>query len=123
MHTTSTFREIAEQWKENRRSVVKHSSYCAYALIVKTHLLPAFADSVAISEREVQQFVFRKLESGLSKKSVHDIIAVLKSVARFGAKRGMFDMPSWDIEYPSDTAARNLPVLSLSDHKKLLKVQ
>lgn len=118
MHNLSTFREIAELWKENRRSVVKHSTYCAYALILKTHLMPVFADSVSISEAEVQQFALSKLETGLSKKTVHDIIAVLKSVGRFGAKRGMFEMPSWNIEYPSDTAARSLPVLSLPDHKK-----
>lgn len=120
MHTTSTFREIAELWKENRRSVVKHSTYCAYALILKTHLMPVFADSVSISEAEVQQFALDKLETGLSKKTVHDIIAVLKSVGRFGAKRGLSEMPTWDIEYPSDTSARILPVLSLADHKKLL---
>lgn len=120
MHTKSTFREIAELWKENRRKVVKRSTYCAYALIIKTHLMPVFADSVSISEAEVQQFAFGKIEAGLSKKTVHDIIAVLKSVGRFGAKRGMFEIPSWDIEYPSDTAARVLPVLSLPDHKKLL---
>ena len=120
MPTTFTFREIAELWKENRCSVVKHSTYCAYALILKTHLIPSFADSVSISEAEVQQFAFKKLAQGLSKKTVHDIIAVLKSVGRFGAKRGMFEMPSWQIEYPSDTAQRILPVLSLHDHKKLL---
>lgn len=120
MHTTSTFREIAELWKENRRSVVKHSTYCAYALILKTHLMPVFADSISISEAEVQQFAFDKLETGLSKKTVHDIIAVLKSIGRFGAKRGLSEMPSWNIEYPSDTSARVLPVLSLPDHKKLL---
>ena len=68
----------------------------------------------------MQQFVLGKLEAGLSKKTVHDIIAVLKSVGRFGARRGMSEIPSWDIEYPSDTIARILPVLSLPDHKKLL---
>lgn len=120
MHNTSTFRDIAELWKENRRSVVKHSTYCAYALILKTHIMPVFANSISISEEEVQQFAFGKLKTGLSKKTVHDIIAVLKSVGRFGAKRGMLEMPSWDIKYPSDTAARILPVLSLPDHKKLL---
>lgn len=82
--------------------------------------MPAFADSVSISEAEVQQFALDKLKAGLSKKTVHDIIAVLKSVGRFGAKRGMFEMPSWNIEYPSDTSAHILPVLSLADHKKLL---
>lgn len=121
MQTTSSFREIAELWKENRRSMVKHSTYCAYALILKTHLMPVFADFYSISENEVQQFALDKLKTGLSKKTVHDIIAVLKSIGRFGAKKGMFEMPSWDIEYPSDTIARTLPVLSLADHRKLLK--
>lgn len=120
MHTTSTFRHIAELWKENRRSIVKHSTYCTYALILKTHLMPVFADAVSISETEVQQFALSKLEAGLSKKTVHDIIAVLKSVGRFGAKRGLFEMPAWDIEYPSDTAPHILPVLTLTDHRKLL---
>lgn len=82
--------------------------------------MPVFADSVSISEADVQQFVLGKLEAGLSKKTVHDIIAVLKSVGRFGARRGLSEIPSWDIEYPSDTTARILPVLSLPDHKKLL---
>lgn len=79
MHNTSTFREIAELWKENRRSVVKHSTYCAYALILKTHLMPVFADYVSISEAEVQQFALDKLEVGLKREIREQMIKILKA--------------------------------------------
>ena len=56
-----TFGEIADLWKASKRNVVKHSTFCAYALILQTHLLPKFADHTDISEEAVQQFVFDKI--------------------------------------------------------------
>ena len=79
------FRVVADLWKENKRSMVKHSTFCAYMLILKTHLLPEFGDATVITESEVQLFALDKLKSGLSRKSVHDILAVLKAVAKYGA--------------------------------------
>ncbi len=117
---TLTFAEVALQWKETKRSVVKHSTFCAYLLILKTHLIPYFGKHYSISESQVQQFVFEKLDSGLSRKTVHDILVILSSVCKYGAKRFIFDKPVWDIVYPPETKLRSLPVLSLSDHRKLL---
>lgn len=121
MQNQIPFREVADIWKENKRSMVKHSTFCAYLLILRTHLLPKFGNATVISETEAQQFAIDKLKSGLSRKSVHDIMAVLKSIAKFGAKRSIFDLPTWDINYPTETTARPMPVLSLSDHRKLLR--
>lgn len=115
-----SFREVSNLWKEKKRSMVKHSTFCAYMLILKTHLLPAFGDATAITEVEIQQFALDKLNSGLSRKSVHDILAVLKAIVKYGAKHSIFDLPSWDIDYPTETTTRKLPVLSLPDHRKLL---
>lgn len=117
-----TFRQVADLWKDSKRSMVKHSTYCAYMLILKSHLLPHFADATIITEDQVQQFALGKLNAGLSRKSVHDILAVLKAIAKYGAKHKLFDMPAWDIEYPTDTSARRLPILSLHNHRKLLAV-
>jgi len=69
------FTEVAMRWKESKQSVVKYSTYCAYILIQKTHLIPYFGNHRSISESQVQEFVFEKLNSGLSRKSVHDILA------------------------------------------------
>lgn len=120
MQTTIPFSQVAALWEVNKRTVVKHSTFCAYLLIVRTHLLPVFANATVISEIEAQQFVFSKLSAGLSCKSVHDIVAVLKSIVKFGAKRSIFPMEQWDIVYPTDTGCRSLPVLSITDHRKLL---
>ncbi len=121
MPSTLTFGEIADRWKDAKRNVVKHSTFCAYALILKTHLLPKFADYTDITEEAVQQFVFDKIAEGLSHKSVHDIVAVLKAVAKFGAKRGLCQSHNFEIVYPPSEAVRQLPVLSLLHHRQLMQ--
>lgn len=121
MKNILSFREISDLWKESKRKMVKHSTFCAYALILKSHLLPVFGDEIEISEDGVQRFVLEKLQSGLSRKSVHDLLAVLKAVAKYGAKHSFFDYPGWDIQFPTETSSRKLPVLSLPNHRKLLK--
>ena len=121
MKTNLSFCEVAEQWKENKRGMVKHSTFCAYLLILKSHLLPAFGASTVIQESDVQDFVLEKLHAGLSRKSVHDILAVLKAIAKYGAKHSVFDFPTWEIKFPTDTAVKNLQVLSIPHHKRLLE--
>lgn len=72
MQNNLPFREVADLWKENKRSMVKHSTFCAYMLILKTHLLPKFGDVTTITESEAQRFALDKLNTGLSRKSVHE---------------------------------------------------
>ena len=115
------FFEVAALWKESKRGVVKHSTFCAYILIIKTHLLPAFRDAETITEDAAQQFVFEKLNGGLSRKTVQDMIAVLKAIVKFGAKHHIFSFEPWDIVYPTETGNHPLPVLSRANHRKLLK--
>lgn len=39
-----------------------------------------------VEEQDVQTFVFRKLDEGLSQKTVKEILIVLKTRTRFGVK-------------------------------------
>lgn len=78
-----TFQEISKSWCEAKRPIVKHSTMCAYLLTLQTHLLPYFGTKTAIIEEEVQQFVIHKLSCGLARKTVKDMVAVLKSVAKY----------------------------------------
>ena len=120
MQTFLSFGEVADLWREAKRGLVKRSTFCAYSLTLKTHLLPKFGPATAISEVDAQQFALDELGEGLSRKSVRDIMALLKAVAKYGAKRAVFGSPEWEIEYPTETASRRLPILSLPDHRKLL---
>lgn len=88
MNQHRQFKEIAPLWLEEKRSYVKVSTYTVYALPVVNHILPAFGDEYEITEPSVQKFILRKLDAGLSRKSVKDILVVLNMIVRFGAKKG-----------------------------------
>ena len=115
-----TIREIAEAWKEYKRPYVKQSTMAAYVLILKNHVLPEFGDNDSLHEHEVQAFVLKKIERGLSVKSVKDILIVLKMVMKFGVKNERMNHYEWDIKYPANNMPKELEVLSVANHRKIL---
>ena len=115
-----TIREIAEAWKEYKRPYVKQSTMAAYVLILENHVLPEFGDNDSLHEHEVQAFVLKKIEHGLSVKSVKDILIVLKMVMKFGVKNEWMSHYEWDIKYPANNQPKELEVLSVANHKKIL---
>lgn len=115
-----TVREIATAWKEYKRPYVKQSTMAAYVLILENHVLPCFGDSDSLHEQVVQAFVLQKLESGLSVKTVKDILIVLKMVMKFGVKNEWISYYEWDIKYPTTSANKAIEVLSVANHRKIL---
>ena len=115
-----TIREIAEAWKEYKRPFVKQSTMAAYVLILENHVLPEFGDNDSLHEYEVQAFVLKKIEHGLSAKSVKDILIVLKMVMKFGVKNEWMNHYEWDIKFPVNSQSKELEVLSVANHKKIL---
>lgn len=115
-----TVREIAAAWKEYKRPYVKQSTMAAYVLILENHVLPYFGDCDALHEQEVQAFVLQKLERGLSIKTVKDILIVLKMMMKFGVKNEWMTYYEWDIKYPTTSANKELEVLSVTNHRKIL---
>lgn len=115
-----TVREIAAAWKEYKRPYVKQSTMAAYVLILENHVLPYFGDGDSLHEQEVQAFVLQKLERGLSVKTVKDILIVLKMVMKFGVKNEWMTYYEWDIKYPKTSTNKELEVLSVANHRKIL---
>lgn len=70
---------------------------CAYLLTLQTHLLPYFGTKTIITEDDVQQFVIHKLSCGLARKTIRDMVAVLKSVVKYGRKHKIFPFEDWEI--------------------------
>lgn len=121
MTEIESFREISSLWKEEKRKYVKLSTISAYAIILENHLLPTFGDKTkVIEENDVQEFVFDKLNAGLSQKSVKDFMIVLKMVYRFGVKIGAMEHCEWDIKYPITQERTGIEVLSVANHRKLV---
>ncbi len=118
--TTKTIREIALAWKSDKQRYVKQSTYAAYVLILENHILPSFGECRALSEQLVQEFVLQKLNSRLSIKTVKDLLIVLKMVMKFGVKNKWIDYCEWDIKYPTTESHKDIEVLTVEHHKKIL---
>ncbi len=115
-----TIKEIASLWREDKRQYVKQSTISAYVLLVENHVLPTFGDLTAIEEEDVQEYVFKKIDEGLSVKSIKDILIVLKMILRYGEKYKWLEYRNFDIKYPTERERKDIEVLNRADHKKIL---
>lgn len=115
-----TIREIASVWKEDKRPYVKQSTFAAYMLILEKHILPYFGEMRILNEKIVQDFVLEKLNGGMSVKSVKDILIVLKMIMKFGVKNDWMNYSEWDVKYPTTEAVKEVEVLTVANHKKIL---
>ena len=118
---TKTLLEISSLWKEEKKKFVKRSTISAYVLLIENHLSPYFGEHTSISESEVQEFVMKKIESGLSQKSVKDIIIVLKMLLRYGSKYNWIEFTSFSIQYPLDKKNYIIEVLTRKNQKILME--
>lgn len=118
--TEKTFKEISIDWMTMKGQYVKKSTLSAYSLIVENHLLPVFANNSIIFENDVQNFVLSKINSGLSVKSIKDILVVLKMVLKYGNKRGLSNEYDWDnITLPS-YHKQEVQVFSVETQKEIM---
>ena len=83
----TTFARVAQLWSQAKQPIVKYSTMCAYRLTLRSHLLPRFWAMTQIAEADVQDFIIDKINKGLSKKTVRDIIAVLRAIIKYGARQ------------------------------------
>lgn len=116
-----TINQITEEWKEEKKKYVKKSTYAAYQLLIQNHIKPYFGDLYEVNEEKVQQFVFDKLDAGLSEKTIRDIIILLKMILKFGIKNGYLEYIQIDAKFPSKQEKKDLDVLSKADQKKFME--
>lgn len=112
--------EVVDLWKADKKQYVKKSSYAAYLLLTENHLLPAFGNRYEIEEADVQNFVFQKLEAGLSQKTIKDILIVLKMILKFGAKKKWVNYTPFDIQFPTIRESQSMEILTRTDQKKIM---
>lgn len=120
MNEQKSISEVVNLWKTDKKQYVKKSSYSAYLLLIENHLLPAFGNLYSLEEEAVQAFVLKKLEQGLSQKTIKDMLIVLKMVLKFGAKYNWLEYRQFDIQFPTVRKKHDLEVLSRSNQKKIM---
>jgi integrase len=112
--------EVIDLWKTDKKNYVKKSTFSAYVLLIENHLLPTFGDKYEVAEVDVQNFVLQKLASGLSQKTIKDILIVLKMVLKFGAKNKWIMYEPFEIQYPTVRESQHIEVLSRTHQKKIM---
>ena len=115
------FEEIVVLWQADKKQYVKRSTYSAYSLLISNHLIPAFTGKTDVTESLVQDFVFTKLEQGLSQKSVKDILIVLKMILRYGVKQGYLEYREIDVKFPTERERQEVEVLSRGNQKRIME--
>ncbi len=113
--------QIADLWRRDKKQYVKKSTYAAYVLLVQNHLLPYFGDRYKVEESDVQDFVFKKLEEGLSQKTIKDILIVLKMILKFAVKHKFIEHFDIDIKFPSQQENMQLEVLNRANQRKIME--
>ena len=121
MNTPETISAVTRLWQVDKKQYVKKSTISAYVLLLENHLLPAFGNKLELEEKDVQDFVFKKLEEGLSHKTIKDMLIVLKMILKYGAKYQLLVYKEFDIKFPTERERRQLEILSREDQKKLMK--
>lgn len=115
-----TFEEVAAMWLADKQQYVKRSTYCAYSLLLSNHLKPVFAKEQDVTEELVQAFVLGKLQQGLSRNSVKDMLMVLKMVLKYAAKHGYMPWRQIDINFPTERRQNEVKTLSRVDQRRLM---
>lgn len=118
------FEEYEKEWETRKSEFVKETTLSAYKLLINNHLLPNFGNIELsnINNQLVTQFAFDKLDKGLSKKTVQDIIIVLKMIIKDAAKNGIIEMPMIEVRFPKkyDKQKEEIEVFSINDYNKII---
>ncbi|MCM1142608.1 MAG: site-specific integrase [Muribaculum sp.] len=98
-------KEVYDYWLPQKQRQVKPTTMRAYQLHWRTHINPKWGD-VEISEinkKNVRPWVYEKLDSGLAKHTVHDIVLCMRLILKYAKDEMEIDVPSmeWNIVWPT----------------------
>lgn len=115
-----SFGQVSLLWREEKKKYVKLSSYSSYVVLLDKHIIPWFGQMTAISNKDVQDFVLAKLEEGLSRKTVQDIVVIIKMIAAFGEERKLMKAPLFNVRYPTTSASKKIEVFTVEEECNML---
>lgn len=124
-----TFKELAKEWILHQKKFVKESTYSTYAAHLENHIIPLLGDCTCeeITTECLQNGVLQWLDNGrkdgtgcLSEKTVKDIVVILKSCMKYGARAGYVPCRDIDITFPSNKAChKKIAIFSIREQQLL----
>lgn len=97
--------EVYDDWLPQKKRQVKASTILAYQLIWRTHISPKWGsvDLSEINKKNIRPWVYAKLDSGLSMKTVRSIVMNLRLLLKYAKEEIEASVPSmdWNIVWPT----------------------
>lgn len=130
MEGNVAYREWLRQWLQEKNGLIKEATYANYTTAILNHIIPALGDySVAeITEEILQKTVSEWLCSGrldhtggLSKKTVRDLITIVKNSLRAADKRCGLPQREFALYFPHGGETERPRIFSHKDEKRLIQ--
>ncbi len=111
-----------DEWLLSRRGRVKEATYIKYETILRRHIKPKLGSChpLGMSSELVDRFTGELLDEGLSPKTVHDILVVLRGVLKDTAARFPGVFPAVEIHYPK-VSRQQMRVLSRAEQERFVR--
>lgn len=113
------FDQIANEWLEYKKNMIKQSTYCNYLFIVEKYLKPKLKNVKITKVQNYNNFV-QELSNKFSSKTVKDITNVLKAILKFYEQEYNCTLNVKRISVPKGERKR-IRVLNQKDRRKLQK--
>lgn len=114
-----TFDDFFPVWIDYKHRDCKETSLCNYRTCYRTRIAPVFGRSETLTEEEVQRFIDRMDEEGMSVHTIKDTACLLLQMYVAMAKRGHVVPARFDIRYPRERNRRELYTFAEKDMEKL----
>jgi integrase len=119
-----TFAQFADRFMEDvAKHTLKEKTYITYESYLKLHLLPDLGNQKlnAITAQQIQRLYTRKLNAGLSKKTVHHIHSTLRRVLNEAVKWELIHRNPCDSVTPPRVIQRPPTVWSIEQAQTFLR--
>ena len=120
--------ECIDVWLKNEHNYIKESTYSLYLTIIENHLKTYFKRRRinTISNRDFQSFILDKLNcgrldgrGGLSRKTVKDMVILLKSVLKFAIENKVMERIDFNFKIPKREKIKKVEVFTLEERMKI----
>ncbi|BBM44030.1 tyrosine-type recombinase/integrase [Leptotrichia trevisanii] len=125
-----TIAECMDIWIKNEHNYIKESSYALYLTIIEKHLKVYFKNRKinTISNKDFESFILNKLKfgrldgkGGLSRKTVKDMVIILKAVLNFAMKQKIIKRKDFDYKIPQDKTLKKVDIFTFEERLKIFK--
>lgn len=114
---------LCEKWQASTRHTIKESSFACYNTLLETHVIPWFSryDLSQLSSELLDKFTIEMNHSGLSPRTIKEILILLKNILKYGEQMGYLCLNHVQISYPK-TSSQTIKILSASHIRKLTEI-